>query len=127
MCEFDFSDALAGGASPVDFKAYTDEKSFTPSFKIVVNWVKEDTAYQPVQRISQDNLSTREGGTGSNYDNKGLGIFQGAADALSSEINRQIRNVASIPARVIVSRYLLYRIHLKYTLIYLLLPITLLY
>lgn len=101
MCEFDFSDALAGGASPVDFKAYTDEKSFTPSFKIVVNWVKEDTAYQPVQRISQDNLSTREGGTGSNYDNKGLGIFQGAADALSSEINRQIRNVASIPARVI--------------------------
>lgn len=101
MCEFDFSETLAGGASPVDFKAYTDEKPFTPSFKIIVNWVQEETAYQPVQRIAQDNLSTRSEVTGSNFDNQGLGIFQGAADGLTSEINRQIRNVASIPARVI--------------------------
>lgn len=54
MCEFDFSETLQGGPAATDFKAYADEKPFTTSFKIIVDWVTEDSEYQPPYGVVVD-------------------------------------------------------------------------
>jgi len=91
MCEFDFSETLSGGPTAVDFKAYTDEKAFEPSFKIDIGWVEEDSLYQDAHLIAADVAIPN------------FGILNGAIDSISNQVQRQITNIARIPARVIGS------------------------
>lgn len=102
MCEFDFSDTLAGGITPIEVKSYIEDKPFAPSFKINVGWVKEESSYVKVDLINK-NFAPRSGRPGPENNNFGLGIFQGAADSLASQANRLVRNLAAVPARVIGS------------------------
>jgi hypothetical protein len=89
MCEFDFSETLAGGNTPIDVKAYTEDKPFNTSFKIHVNWVREDSEYQSIDLIKLDGASPN------------FGILSGAVDSLVNQGRRQLANLSRIPARVI--------------------------
>jgi hypothetical protein len=89
MCEFDFSETLAGGNTPIDVKAYTEDKPFNTSFKIHVNWVREDSEYQNIDLIKLDGASPN------------FGIFSGAVDSLVNQGRRQLTNLTRIPARVV--------------------------
>ena len=91
MCEFDFSETLAGGNTPIDLKSYTEDKPFSTSFKIHVNWVREDSEYQAVDLIRLDPATPN------------FGIFNGAVDSLVNQGRRQLTNLTRIPARIIGS------------------------
>jgi hypothetical protein len=89
MCEFDFNDTLAGGNTPVDIKAFTEEKPFSTSFKINVGLAIEDSEFAEASDITLDPASID------------LGIFSGAVTSLGNQARRQITNLTRIPARVI--------------------------
>ena len=48
MCEFDFTDTLQGGQTAVDTKAFSEDRPFTTTFKIHVEWVSEESSYMEV-------------------------------------------------------------------------------
>ena len=89
MCEFDFSETLQGGPSAVDVKAFADEKPFTPTFKIKVDWVTEDSMYQAAEAIALDQAAPD------------FGIFQGAVNSVTNQINRKLTNLSRVPAKII--------------------------
>lgn len=89
MCEFDFSETLAGGNTPIDMKSYTEDKPFSTSFKIHVNWVREDSIYQDVDLIKLDPAAPN------------FGIFNGAVNSLVNQGRRQLTNLTRIPARIV--------------------------
>lgn len=91
MCEFDFSETLAGGNTPIDLKSYTEDKPFSTSFKIHVNWVREESEYEAVDLIRLDPATPN------------FGIFSGAVDSLVNQGRRQLTNLTRIPARIIGS------------------------
>ena len=92
MCEFDFSDTMQGGQTAVDIKSFTEDRPFAPTFKIHVEWVSEDSSYQAVEAITKDFSTPLD-----------LGILSGAAQSLTSQINRQVTNIARVPGKVIGS------------------------
>jgi hypothetical protein len=89
MCEFDFSETLQGGATAVDLKSFAEEKPFATTFKINIEWVSEDSFYQEAGAIALDTASPN------------FGIFQGAVNSVTSQINRKLTNLSRVPARVI--------------------------
>jgi hypothetical protein len=89
MCEFDFSETLSGGNTPIDIKSYTEDKPFSTSFKIHVNLAQEDSVFTEAGDITLDPASID------------LGIFSGAVDSLANQARRQVTNLTRIPARVI--------------------------
>ena len=89
MCEFDFNETLAGGNTPVDIKAYTEDKPFSTSFKIHVGLAIEDSSFVSAEDITLDPAS---------FD---LGIFSGAATSLVNQTRRQLTNLTRVPARII--------------------------
>ena len=89
MCEFDFSETLAGGNTPVDVKTYTEDKPFSTSFKIHIGWAIEDSTYAEVDSITLDGASIN------------LGVFSGAVNSLANQARRQITNLTRVPARII--------------------------
>ena len=80
-CEFDFSDTLGAGGS--EFKAYTEEKPFTTSFKIKAGWVTEEA-------------------TSTNIDDYySLSIFSGLNDAIVGKANRFVQSALGFPERIL--------------------------
>jgi len=91
LCEFDFSETLAGGITPIDVKAYTEDKPFSASFKIHVGFAIEESEFANADPITLDPASIN------------LGIFSGAVNSLANQAKRQITNLTRVPARIIGS------------------------
>lgn len=82
MCEFDFSDFLGNDS----FYAYTNEKPFSPSFKVNVGWVIQDEIQaEDAEDIRQDNILT------------------GTFNALSNRLSNTLRVLNRLPANIIGS------------------------
>lgn len=82
MCEFDFSDFL-GGAGQTEFKASTEEKPFSPSFKVNVGWVEQ----QAVPVSEADDIHK-------------VGLFSGVFNALNNRLSNVISSVARLPGSI---------------------------
>jgi hypothetical protein len=78
MCEFDFSDFLGGAQS--DHKIYTEDKPFSPSFKVNVGWVIQQEI--PVQEAAEL---------------RDIGMFGGALSSLSNRLSRFLQNASRLP------------------------------
>jgi hypothetical protein len=81
-CEFDFSEILNGPTSG-EFKAYTEDKPFTTSFKIKAAWVDESSEWT----TENDYQSTS--------------IFAGVLNSLSGRGQRFLQSAARLPGRLV--------------------------
>jgi hypothetical protein len=84
MCEFDFSDFLGGSQS--EHKVYTEDKPFSPSFKVNVGWV------------IQEMVSLQDGA-----DFKQMNLFSGALDSLNNRLSRFMQNATRLPGALVGS------------------------
>ena len=82
QCEFDFSDIL-GGPTNTEFKAYTEERPFSTSFKIKSAWVEERSVSSLVE------------------DHQGLGLFAGVLDTMSNKANAFLKSAIGIPQQIL--------------------------
>jgi hypothetical protein len=82
QCEFDFSDIL-GGPTNTEYKAYTEEKPFSTSFKIKAGWVREESVSTAVE------------------DHQGLGIFSGVMETMEGRANSFLQNAIGIPQKIL--------------------------
>lgn len=80
MCEFDFSEFLAGSGSATEFTISTPDKAFTPNFKINVGWVIQDEILD-----------------GESEDIRQSGILSGAFNALSNRLSNAISAISNLP------------------------------
>lgn len=84
LCEFDFSEFMGGSQS--DHKVSTEEKSFSPSFKINVGWViQEPVSLTDAHAFRQMNL------------------FSGVLDDLNSKLTRFLQNAVRLPGAIVGS------------------------
>lgn len=103
LCEFDFTDTLQGGQTAVDVKSYSEDRPFTTTFKIHVEWVAEDSSYQEVIATVKDPVlpPTEMQGRAGSYDESNGGIFSAALTSVSSQISRKVMDLGRVPSRVL--------------------------
>jgi hypothetical protein len=107
MCEFDFSDFIAGSGGQTEHKISTDDKPFSPSFKVNVGWVE----HQPVPLSEVNDIKTVHNGDrsaselGNTYSNR-LGqfnLFGGAAQGIANRINNITSTAMRLPGAIVGS------------------------
>jgi len=107
QCEFDFSDFIAGSGGTTEHKISTDDKPFTPSFKINVGWVE----HQPVPLSDVNDIKTVNNGDtsssdlGSAYSNSlsQFNIFGGAAQGIANRVNGITSAAMRLPGAIVGS------------------------
>ena len=82
QCEFDFAEFL-GGTGQTEFKASTEDKPFSPSFKVNVGWVEQVAV--PVSEANDVHKS---------------GLLTGAFNALSNRLSNVLSSITRLPGAI---------------------------